>query len=742
MRKFKKTFKDNFFPLLIFTLLVIFFFAPLFYPQPKILSTPDFGHSDVWHFNYPLKDFLGQSLKKHQVPLWNKDIGMGQPLLAEGQIGTFFIPNLLLFYLLPTHIAFNLGLFLIVFLAGSGTYLYCRAIKLAKLVSLFGAIVFGFNGLLIVQFNHFNLAQSASLLPFLFFFSHLIIIKKRPVYILPLALVLNQQIFTGFPQITFISLVGIFLYFLFFSLSKAKKKIRNVKAYNFKPTLFFALALLLAVLLSAVQLLPSYELKNLTSRKNDLSFSVVTQYPYPLKNFITFIFPYFFGNPAKGTYPLQLTTWGLFWENTAYVGIIPLVLFFLGIFMCKKRLKNFYFLMLLLSILLAPGKNSPVYLLYFLRPFNFFRIPSRFLLLTTWSIVIASCLALPNLQNSINKKVGKYATHIFTLIVLFLSALQLFHFGRNYHPYVNLNDWQNPPETSTFLKNKEGRIYSVKPEVSWNQIFTNGWQDMKPYLHVRNSLDPNLNLLFHLPQASAYIAMKPLRSQVVDTAIKEAEFDEEHFTSFNLGALRLLSLQNVKYIICPCEIKNENVIKVFETKALEKPIYRIYENQNVLPRVFLATNSKKISTFEEFLRLLDEEKFDPRETVLLEKEFSLPEPGINHPLSSSHIKILKDEHTEVILKVSSTQDAFLVVTDSYYPGWEASVDGKKQEILAANINQRAIFLEKGDHQVKFKFSPRSFKYGAVISVTTFLIIIFLILARLVFSLSRKFPHKI
>ena len=749
MRKFKKTFKDNFFPLLIFTLLVILFFAPLFYPQPKILSTPDYGRSDVWHFNYPIKDFLNQSLKNHQLPLWNKYLGCGQPIFAEGQIGTFFIPNLILFFLFPTHIAFNLGLCLIVFLAGIGTYLYCKAIKLDNTVSLFGAIIFGFGGFLIVHFIHFSLAQAVSLFPFLFFLSHRLLTKKKLIYTLPLAFTLSQQIFTGFPQVTFISLFGLSLYFLFFTLPKDRKNFKKISSYQWRLPFLLSSSILLGFLLSAVQLLPSYELKNLSGRKNDLSFEVATQYPYPLKNFISLVFPYFFGNPAKGTFPLdQITQAGLFWENTAYLGTISLFLFFLGIFFVKKRLKNFYLLLFIISILLVPGKYSPVYVLFFLKPFNIFRIPSRFLLLTSWSITILACLALQNLKTHVNKNFGQFKTKILLAIILSLSSVQLFLFAKGYNAYVNLSDWQTIPETKKFLNKEEDRVYSLMGTKPWNEIFyKNGWQEINPYLHLRNNLDVNLSSYYKVPHVSAYMGLRTLKTQIILTALKEGELLQKETITLNPGALKLLSLLNTKYLLSPYNIENSDLTKVFETET-EKPTYKIYQNDAALPRIYLVKESKKISTLADFFKTLQEENFNPQQTVLLEKDFSSPElenvtsaSWQSNDFDSSQIKILKDTHTELTLKVDPPQNAFLVVTDTYYPDWQASVDGKPQEIFVANFNQRAIFLKKGNHLVEFKFSPASFKYGAIISVTTFLIIIFLILARSLSSFFHKFHHK-
>src|SRR4030067_1440290 len=95
-------------PVLFIVLVVAAYFWRLFFPEPKLFYTVEIIGSDIWNVYYPLKDFLSQSLKGGQLPFWSKDLGMGLPVFAEGQVGVLFLPNLLLFSFLPTWLAWNL----------------------------------------------------------------------------------------------------------------------------------------------------------------------------------------------------------------------------------------------------------------------------------------------------------------------------------------------------------------------------------------------------------------------------------------------------------------------------------------------------------------------------------------------------------------------------------------------------------------------------------------------------------
>ena len=67
--------------------------------------------------------------------------------------------------------------------------------------------------------------------------------------------------------------------------------------------------------------------------------------------------------------------------------------------------------------------------------------------------------------------------------------------------------------------------------------------------------------------------------------------------------------------------------------------------------------------------------------------------------------VIIEEYREnkISLDVRTAKEGILVLTDTYYPGWEALVDGKETKIYRANYNFRAIIIPKGEHQIVFKY---------------------------------------
>jgi hypothetical protein len=130
---------------------------------------------------------------------------------------------------------------------------------------------------------------------------------------------------------------------------------------------------------------------------------------------------------------------------------------------------------------------------------------------------------------------------------------------------------------------------------------------------------------------------------------------------------------------------------------------KIYEHQAVLPRAFVAQHAV-VADDAAALRLLAEAGFDPGRTVVL------PEPPT--PPGTERAPTLWREPGATILgyapehlRVQATGPGYLVVTDAYYPGWRATVDGVAAEILRADVMFRAVWLPEGEHLVEFRYAP-------------------------------------
>lgn len=704
-------------PVLLFIFAIGFFFLRLFYPTAGLFMIPDFGESDVLHLNFPLKYILSASLKSGQWPLWSPYLAGGFPVLAEGQIGTFYLPNLLLFRFLPLILAYNLNLIIAYILAAIGTYLFVRKIGLSFLTAVFASFVFTFSGFLAVHLNHFNLIQAVSLLPLIFWSGLLIWQKPNFKYAVLFAFILSQQIFTGHFYIVFITLISISLYLLALLTFSSSWNLEGAK-----KIFFFLLTTVFAFFLSAIQLFPTIELWQLSARQAGLDFNSVTDFPFPFRHLITFVVPYFFGNPKNGTYPAFSSDWGIFWENTAYIGLLPLILAAASFLFWKNKLTKTFCLLLLVSLLLVLGKNSPFYFIFSIFPFNLFRVPSKYLLLTTLSLTILSSLVFEKIFNLLAKKIPKPFLFLFAVLI-FLLLSDEYKFSYTYPPVTPASLWTSPPESVKFFGPND-KITSPTSAFSWNKVFKkDGWQDFTPYVYFKNNLYPNYNALFGLKQVDVNTGgLTPRRLSLFTASIKNIDVDEDSKeASISSSLANTLSLAGVKYFISAYNINNpsfsvKNIINPPAGISLDPII--IYENKNALPRSYFAFNSKKIDTVEDFSTNLADENFLGKQTVLVEDDALKMETPAK-PIKEA--VLISENPTEIILEGVTNTPAILVSTDTNYPGWQASVDEKPVLIHNVNLSQKGIMFPAGKHRVKFSFKSASFELGKNITVVSFLI---------------------
>jgi hypothetical protein len=160
---------------------------------------------------------------------------------------------------------------------------------------------------------------------------------------------------------------------------------------------------------------------------------------------------------------------------------------------------------------------------------------------------------------------------------------------------------------------------------------------------------------------------------------------------------------------------------------------RVYENLRAVPRVWLVSEVLTAKA-EEILQTLhssllpDGRIFNPSQVALVEEPFTFKAKEWDE---SATAKLVHLSNTRMEIQTNSGSPSFLVVSDVYYPGWKASVDGVDTRLFQTNYVLRGIMVPSGSHVVHLKFEPRSFYYGAGISSGfSVLFILFLLQFRL------------
>lgn len=143
----------------------------------------------------------------------------------------------------------------------------------------------------------------------------------------------------------------------------------------------------------------------------------------------------------------------------------------------------------------------------------------------------------------------------------------------------------------------------------------------------------------------------------------------------------------------------------------------IYENKAAFPRAFIVHRAEEMFNTDDILKRLADPDFDLRYSIIIEKD--LPDDMLicnGAPLKdNSYTQFIKYSPNEIMIKAYMENDGFLVLSDTYYPGWKAYADGRISEVYLCDFLIRAIYLDKGEHLVRFVYRPFTFFAGLTMS---------------------------
>ena len=151
----------------------------------------------------------------------------------------------------------------------------------------------------------------------------------------------------------------------------------------------------------------------------------------------------------------------------------------------------------------------------------------------------------------------------------------------------------------------------------------------------------------------------------------------------------------------------------------------IFENPNALPRAFLVEDVRVLPDSRAVLRAMSDPSFLPgawaySETPIAGLENRATTAARPSSLGSAEVEILDDEQVRV--RVEAQRTALLVLANSWYPGWRASVNGQRRPIHRVDHAFQGVVVEPGGHEVVFTYAPASFRWGAALSLAGILAI--------------------
>jgi len=750
-----------FLPILLLFVLTIAYFYPI------LSAGTVFVERDLSTYFIPPRMLWVRLVKSLTPPFWNPHNYSGVPLLATLQPGALYPPHVL-YLLLPFPMALDSLIVLHYFFAGLTTYLLIRHFRASAEAAFTGAAAFMFSGYLLSLNSLPTHLFAVSWFPLVVLSFLKYLDTARLHHLVLSSLFLSMEFLAGAPEIPMATILALALIML------CPSPRGSFRIVLFRRFAGFCLLGLLFFLLSAVQLVPFLELRSLSIRQGGLSLREAGLWSMGFKDFIQF-----FVDDAFGAFRNMDRYWqNQAWLKTIYMVVIPFALS-IFYFLSKDGRRLLFLAFMLLSCILALGGNLPLFrLLHHVPPFDAIRYPVKFVFLFVLSLSITAGLGLDRLKAGIDK--GDRSTGIAVRILFFVGLVfavlwgyvSVFH-GHAYHlldsagfkPTLynavedNLHNIRRflffsflcctllllffrtrRPEFSflvvivlvmdLFLANfgyyyaVPWRTYISRPTLA--ETLCAGTPPGRYYLtaetseefyafpYNRASVAPAYAPLFGLYSIEGSEVMKVAHEDVFRGLIKDSPSIEK--------AARLLGAAGVRYVISLRRTTDRRftLIRAIDAECVkvvnrtDKLRLYLYEYRGYPGRVFLAGRGRFLASDRSVAETLSRKDVDvQKELILYGRERSAEGRG---PLKGE-ASLVSYGPDRVEIRYDANRDCFLYLSDTYYPGWRAYVDGRETPIYRANLAFRAIEAPKGRHRVVFTYVPYSFYAGLALTLS-------------------------
>ncbi len=754
-----------------------FFWRPLFTDKAWMPA----GGGDLASFIYPMYQFIARHLKEGVLPLWNPYLYGGAPFAADIQSGMLYPVNWL-FFLLSGSVTYRLieGMaFFHIFLAGASMYLCLRHLDRAKLpagAALTGAIAYMFSDVFLIHLGNLNLIAVAAWLPLVFLFFHRALSRSSAGQAAWAGAFLALAALAGHIQIfLYIALLlAAYTTFWLFAVRPSTRRFRaaspfvgstSVAASGGRPVersdrlagpatavALLVVTAVVAGLLSAALLLPTLEMSQHTLRA-DLDYRDASAFSLPPAKLIGMLVPSFFERDPS-------LHWGP-WDRVeiGYLGVFPLILAGLALLLRRDRLNLFLLGLATAAMFIAFGGYAIVHgWVYDLLPgFDRLRAPARIVLLGDFALAALAARGLGTLMHPLTpaaragwRSFGRLAPWLgfgavlsiapltyYTLLIgqekdpalfaryanatngillflvflvgsLLLLALRRWHWVRtgtfgllaaglvlidlgSTGAYLDMGrksptDGYDHPAIVAFLKS-DASLFRIDTRTDiWDR-----WQPDTPLLH-------------DIPDVWGVV--NPLTL---------ADYDR-YWENMGSRTSPLYDFLNAKYVIAKKDVTLD--WNKFSLAFDGDPDLNVYVNKDVLSRAFLVQQATVVADPSAAFAAIHEPGFDPAHRVVVEAGRELvPAFGGSDGLPGT-VQVTRYGLNNIELSVDTPSAGYVVLSEVYYPGWQARLDGRATTLYRANYTFRAVYVDPGHHQIALSFRPTSFYLGAALSIAT------------------------
>jgi len=708
----------------------------------RIIHTPSvtFGR-DSTVYAYPIMRYGFEMLRSGTVPLWNPFQLCGVPHLAAPYSAMFYPPNLI--YLLPdTAVAMELGMLAHLIFAGWGMWAFVRLLGMPRRAAFVAALTFCASGGATVFSEHPESIHAAVCwLP-----ATLWLIERSlrggSLPLLGLLVAVTAQVLNGATEIVFynLSLGAGYAGFRLTSVGRSEGMMAAAKRGG----------ILIACVagggaLASFQLFPTLELVGQTRRAGGVSIGEALLLG-------SYTHSQFFHEWVSA-------------RGSAAAGVLAVTAAVLGFGVREHRRTYFFFLLVAVLTALVMFGGWAFELFHSLPIVELFRRPNKLIYLHhfaqamivavafcrvirwsgsegavvgrspiwglafAWSFVAAYWLAqrgegFAYLLGAIivflvfASPIGPSLRRVSVLGLIALQAASLFwgNFSRSVRPIDHMNRF-HAYDVLLRTISKAGSKYRVYVDPIYNDT---------------PGLTPKQGMISGIRVVRDYTALITVRNARFIEGIRSEMLWWQPGDPVNF---EWMDLASARFYITKKDSELERRIMALATGTdsrgdgvfIRLSQHRdavLWLRRSALPRAYYVGSAREFSNTEALLEELSSSVFRPRYEVLLEADASLPADGgaTAHGVGNGSSRIIHDQPERVEIEVEADQPGYLILADSYYPGWEAAVNGEKVPIRRANYLFRAVPVRAGVSRVEFRYRPKSLRYGVFVSGASAIVI--------------------
>jgi len=730
---------------------------------------------DVTTAFVPNEVYMNKWLKQGEYPLWNTTIFSGYPIIASGQSGFTYPPRILAHLLLSPGAARTTILLFHSALMALAMYGWLLSRGLHRGAAGLGGIIWMLNGYVASWLEFDHVVTAGSYLPVMLYCFDRALQGGGKRWWALLAIAGALCLHTGHLQICFS--LGLILI--------AHALIQIVSKRAWKALLGFFCSGIGVVLMAAPTVFPFLQLLGLSQRPHFSLEELQRMAPSLSTLFMSLLNPDITGNPTHGFLVNRVMANLIYPEFACFFGLIPLWLACVAVW--KRRQGKIpqgeiltWAAVGALCLLFAAA--TPVYrlALLILPPLQQ-AIPSRTLMAFAFVGVLLSSagadLLLENKKDVVDKTplfgglmVGLLVIPLGAAFMLYQQPQALLSYLEPYLPMVKIPP-RDPTNFQPMLLEGLKSNYVWNPQmwlpllsglvlIGWRKIgsssvllvvvaielltFAMGfnttvtsdeYMPTTPGIEFIQQQDGafrtasraagfyNTLTPYGLDLPTGYESLVPAQYGQTLAATQPSGSVSMRTLALERFDSPLYSAMNLRYLMqAPIDLPTPQGWELVYDKEV-----RIFENPAVLPRAFCVGQTRVFGHPLQAREYITSPQFHPEREVVLERPAAGP---VEESAGQGRVEIQSYKPDSVVLKAELPGAGFVVVGDSYYPGWVCRSAGSELPIYRANGLMRAVYLPAGEHVLEFRFEPPRFYTGLKLAAFGFLVSLLFILAPL------------